>query len=189
MNCVATYGMTETGSGVVYDGAPLVGVDVRVAADGEISLRGPMLLRAYRDGTDPKDPDGWFATGDLGDWSAGRLVVPGRRGDLIITGGDNVWPDAVERALAGAPGVRDVAVAGRADAEWGQRVVAYVVPTDPAAAPSLDSLRNFVKRTLPAYAAPRELLVVASIPRTALGKLRRSVLGAGDEEPSEQHHR
>ncbi|MEP6298516.1 MAG: AMP-binding protein, partial [Ilumatobacter sp.] len=91
-NCVTTYGMTETGSGVVYDGMPLHGVEVRVV-DGEIRLRGPMLLRQYRSGIDPKDADGWFATGDLGRWlDDGRLHVEGRRGDLIITGGENVWP-------------------------------------------------------------------------------------------------
>ena len=65
-NVVTTYGITETGSGVVYDGAPLDGVDVAIADDGEIRVRGPMLLRAYRDGTSPLDPDGWFPTGDLG---------------------------------------------------------------------------------------------------------------------------
>ncbi len=77
-NCVVTYGMTETGSGVVYDGVPLDGVEVRVAPDGEIALRGPMLLRAYRDGTVPIDGDGWLPTGDLGRLAAGR-TAPRRR--------------------------------------------------------------------------------------------------------------
>lgn len=175
-NTVATYGMTETGSGVVYDGIPLDGVEVRVAADGEIELRGPMLLRAYRDGTDPRTPDGWLPTGDLGRWENGRLHVEGRRGDLIITGGENVWPDAVEAALAGHPGVAEVAVVGRDDPEWGQVVVAHVVPTDPGDPPALDDLRDRVRATLPAYAAPRQLELVAALPRTALGKVRRSAL-------------
>ena len=75
---VTTYGMTETGSGVVYDGRPLDGVDVRVDDDGQIHVRGPMLLRAYRDGTDPL-VDGWLPTGDLGGWlTDGRLAVEGR---------------------------------------------------------------------------------------------------------------
>ena len=64
--------MTETGSGVVYDGDPLDGVEVRIADDGEIQVRGPMLLRSYRDGTDPKDADGWLPTGDLGAVDDGR---------------------------------------------------------------------------------------------------------------------
>ena len=58
--------MTETGSGVVYDGVPLDGVELRIDADGQIHIRAPMLLRAYRDGFDPRDPEGWFPTGDLG---------------------------------------------------------------------------------------------------------------------------
>ena len=64
---VTTYGATETGSGVVYDGVPLDGVEVRTVG-GQIHVRGPMLLRGYRDGTDPKDADGWYPTGDAGAW-------------------------------------------------------------------------------------------------------------------------
>ncbi|HEY8094314.1 MAG TPA: fatty acid--CoA ligase family protein, partial [Acidimicrobiales bacterium] len=176
---VTTYGMTETGSGVVYDGLPLDGVEVRVADDGEIHLRGPMLLRAYRDGADPKDADGWLPTGDLGAiGTEGRLVVHGRRGDLIITGGENVWPDPVETRLALHPDVAEVAVAGREDAEWGQRVVAFVVPRPGAAPPELADLRSWVKAALPAFCAPRELALVPEIPRTALGKPRRDALVA-----------
>jgi O-succinylbenzoic acid--CoA ligase len=176
---IATYGMTETGSGVVYDGVPLDGVEVRIEPDGEIHLRAPMLLRAYRDGTDPKLPDGWFPTGDLGELDDGQLHVHGRRGDLIITGGENVWPTAVERALASHTGVSEVCVVGRTDPEWGQRVVAVVVPHDPGAPPSLEELREWAKRTLPAYAAPRTLLVATSLPRTTSGKVRRDLLSEG----------
>ena len=176
-NAVATYGMTETGSGVVYDGVPLDGVEVRVV-DGQIEVRCPMLLRAYRDDSDPKDADGWFPTGDGGAWDevGPRLQVFGRLGELIVTGGENVWPVAVERALAGHPGVREVAVVGRPDPEWGQRVTALVVPADPALPPTLDALRDTAKRELPAYAAPRELLLVPDLPRTGSGKLARAHL-------------
>ncbi len=126
-NVVTTYGMTETGSGVVYDGLPLDGVEVRVDG-GEVQLRGPMLLRAYRDGLDPKDAAGWLPTGDAGEIAAdGRLVVFGRLGELIITGGENVWPSAVEELLRRHDQVADAAVAGVPDPEWGERVVAYVV--------------------------------------------------------------
>jgi o-succinylbenzoate---CoA ligase len=176
-NAVTTYGMTETGSGVVYDGRPLDGVDVRVVA-GEVQVRGPMLLRAYRDGTDPRTAGGWFPTGDAGEWDAatGRLRVFGRTGDLVITGGENVWPAAVERVLGAHPAVAEVAVTGVADPEWGQRVVALVVPADQARPPTLDALRDAVRRELPAYAAPRELRLVASLPRTTLGKVARAQL-------------
>jgi O-succinylbenzoic acid--CoA ligase len=176
-NVVTTYGMTETGSGVVYDGVPLDGVEVAVdEEDGSILLRGPMLLRCYRDGTDPKHSGGWLTTGDAGELDAdGRLVVHGRRGDLIITGGENVWPDPVERVLRAVNGVADVAIAGRDDDEWGQRVVAFVV-ADANGPPTLEDLRASVKDALAAHAAPRELVLVESIPRTALGKVRRGAL-------------
>ena len=77
-NAVATYGMTETGSGVVYDGVPLDGVEVDVV-NAEIRLRCPMLLRGYRDGTDPEDADGWFPTGDAGIWDAASGPAPRAR--------------------------------------------------------------------------------------------------------------
>lgn len=176
-NVLTTYGMTETGSGVVYSGVALDGVDVRIDPDGVISLRGPMLLRTYRNGVDPKSGDGWFATGDVGEWAdtpdGRRLVVHGRRGDMINSGGEKVWPDAVEHALSGHPAVSEVAVVGLDDPEWGQRVVAVVVPR-PGGLPTLDEVRAAVKETLPAYCAPRELVLAESIPRTALGKIRRS---------------
>jgi o-succinylbenzoate---CoA ligase len=173
-NVVTTYGMTETGSGVVYDGCPLDGVDVRTEVDGEIHLRGPMLLRAYRDGTVPLR-DGWFATGDLGRWDAdGRLVVDGRRRDLIISGGENVWPEPVEAVLLRHPNVADVAVAGEPDPEWGQAVTAYVVAAGEP--PTLDELRDTVKQELAPHCAPRHLVLVAAIPRTSLGKIRRGEL-------------
>jgi O-succinylbenzoic acid--CoA ligase len=178
-NAVTTYGMTETGSGVVYDGVPLPGVEVRVDEAGEVHVRGPMLLRAYRDGHDPKDADGWLATGDLGHWLPdGRLHVDGRRGDLIITGGENVWPEAVEAALLEHAAVADVAVSGKNDPEWGQRVVAFVVPAPGAPAPALDELRAWVKERLPAFAAPRQLVLVDRLPRTSLGKVARGRLVA-----------
>lgn len=168
-NSVTTYGMTETGSGVVYDGVPLDDVEVSIDEHREIHLRGPMLLRAYRDGVDPKDADGWLPTGDLGRWlDDGRLHVEGRRGDLIITGGENVWPEAVEALLRTHPDVADVMVRGRDDAEWGQLVEAVIAPH--ATPPTLESLRAHVKATAPAFMAPKSVQFVSEVPRTALGK-------------------
>lgn len=186
-NVVHTYGLTESGGGVVYDGVPLDGVEVAVAADGGISLRGPVLARGTRgpDGTvDPyTGPEGWLATGDVGRWvcDAGgpdRLVVEGRADDLIVTGGENVWPDAVEARLRSHPGVAEVAVVGRPDPAWGQRVVATVVPVDASAPPTLGDLRDHVRSHLPAHCAPREVVTTVSLPRTALGKVRRQELAA-----------
>jgi O-succinylbenzoic acid--CoA ligase len=173
---VATYGMTETGSGVVYDGVPLDGVDVRIDGEGQILLRAPMLLRAYRDGTDPKDADGWFPTDDLGTFDGERLQVHGRRGDLIISGGENVWPAAVERALATHPAVAEVAVVGEPDAEWGERVVAFIVPRDRSVPPTLAQLREHGRAVLPAHALPRAVEIVRRLPRTDSGKVRRTSL-------------
>ena len=186
-NCHTTYGLTETGSGVVYDGRPLDGVEVQVHDTGEILLRGPMLLRCYRDGTTPLDTDGWLHTGDLGGWLPdGRLQVHGRRGDLIITGGENVWPEPVEALLRTHEGVADVAIIGEPDPEWGQRVVAWVVPA--GAAPTLAQLRAHLADSLPAFCAPKELHLVPSLPRTALGKVQRHLLAAsGDGRPATHH--
>jgi O-succinylbenzoic acid--CoA ligase len=188
-NVVTTYGMTETGSGVVYDGVPLDGVDVtigtgrdREGALGEILLRGPMLLRAYRDGTDPRIPGpdrlgGWLPTGDAGRIAGGRLVVEGRLSEVITTGGEKVWPAPVERAILTLPQVADVAVWRRPDPEWGERVVAWVVPKEADAPPSLELLVEAVRETLPPWAAPKELVVIDRLPRTPSGKVRRQALG------------
>jgi O-succinylbenzoic acid--CoA ligase len=185
-NCVTTYGLTETGSGVVYDGRPLAGVEVRID-DDEVLLRGPMLLRAYRDGSTPLDADGWLHTGDLGRFLPdGRLHVDGRRGDMIVTGGENVWPDAVEAVLAQHPAVAEVAVAGVPDPEWGSRVVAWVVPAA-GEAPTLDDLRAWVSSRVAAFQAPKELHLVSDLPRTALGKVQRHMLQASRAEATDHH--
>ncbi len=176
-NVIATYGSTETGSGVVYDGRPLDGVEVRIADDGEILVRGPMLMRSYRDGTTSIDRDGWLHTDDVGSWSAdGRLHVDGRRGDMIVSGGENVWPDAVERVLAADPDVLEVAVAGVADPEWGQRVTAWIVASDAQRPPSPERLRALVAEQLAAFAAPKRIHYVTDLPRTPLGKVVRAAL-------------
>lgn len=182
-NAVVSYGLTETGSAVCYDGRPLDGAEVRLV-DGEIQVRGPMLLRAYRSddpsGVDPLDAEGWFGTADGGSWDdEGRLVVHGRRGHMIITGGENVWPHAVEQAVATHAGVAEVAVIGRADPTWGQRVVAVVVAADPAAPPTLEEIRAAVKAQLPAYAAPHEVELRAALPRTPIGKVHYQELHTG----------
>jgi O-succinylbenzoic acid--CoA ligase len=176
-NVVVTYGLTETGSGVVYDGLPLDGVEIALGPEGVIALRGPMLLRAYRDGTCPLDPGGWLVTGDVGRIEeSGRLVVLGRADECIVTGGENVWPDAVEAVIRTIPGCDEVAVAGVADPEWGERVVAFVVGS--AVTPTLDEVRAVVRDELGAPAAPKEVVVVDTLPRTPSGKVRRAALRA-----------
>jgi O-succinylbenzoic acid--CoA ligase len=175
-NVVTTYGLTETGSGVVYDGLALDGVEIRVGDRDEIGLRGPMLLRAYRDGTTPLR-DGWLATGDAGGFDpSGRLFLHGRLRDLVISGGENVWPVEVEAVIRRARSVADVAVGGRPDPEWGERVVAFVVAARGVTPPLLDELRDMVKDHLGPWAAPRELVLVDSLPRNQAGKVMRDAL-------------
>ena len=131
---------------MVYDGVPLEGVEVTLGdgsfgSRGEILVRGPMLVRAYRDGHDPKLAGGWLPTGDGGSIDRdGRLVVHGRMSEVIVTGAEKVWPVVVEHVLAGHPEVAEVAVWKRPDPEWGERVVAWVVPVDPFAPPAGDEL-------------------------------------------------
>jgi O-succinylbenzoic acid--CoA ligase len=188
--------LTETGSGVVYDGRPLAGVDValrygdgtfgtvdddvQALPEGEILIRAPMLFRCYRDGSTgrvrgPGGEGSWFATGDAGHFEqGGNLAVSGRIDDVITTGAEKVWPDVVERVLSAHPGVAEVAVWKRSDPEWGERVVVWIVPTDDA--PSLDDLRKVVAETIAPWAAPKELVIVDDLPRTASGKIRRRAL-------------
>ena len=189
---VRTYGLTETFGGVAHDGHPLDGVDLAITADGEITVRGPMVLRRYR--LDPAATrsalrGGWLHTGDLGRIGPdGRLEVLGRRDDLVITGGVSVHPAEVEAVLLRHPDVADVAVGGAPDREWGERLVAYVVPADQRRPPSLDDLRAFARERLAAARAPRELVLVDGLPRTPSGKLLRRLLPgtAGAKMPPER---
>ncbi len=190
INCVTTYGMTESGSGCIYDGFPLDGVEMSVRSatasatgdisthgTGEIMLRGKPLLRCYRDGEDPKDLNGWFATGDMGTMDAdGRLQVTGRISEVIITGGEKVSPEQVERILQNHSLVHEVAVIGAPDTEWGERVVACVVPEYPDNPPSLQQLAELVKISLAPWSTPKELRIVNSLPKTSISKIDRKAL-------------
>ncbi len=185
---ITTYGMSETCGGCVYDGMPLDGVSAQIGADGRIRIAGPVLFSGYRlrpDLTALARDGRWFVTSDLGAVdAAGRLVVRGRADEVIITGGEKVVASEVAAVLGSCPGVREAAVVGRPDAEWGQRVTAIVVPADPAAPPELATLRAHVRGRLPGYAAPRALVLVARLPLLPSGKpdlarLRDPAMDAG----------
>jgi O-succinylbenzoic acid--CoA ligase len=182
-NAISTYGLTETGGGVVYDGVPLRDIEISIR-DGEVLVRTPTLARAYRFGA-LEQHDGWLRTGDLGSLRDGILHVDGRRDDLISTGGNKVWPHVVERRLSEHPLVADVAVRGMPDREWGSSVCAWVVPKEREHPPSLDALRAHVKETLAAYCAPRRVAIIDRIPRNSLGKIivdRLPKIESGDSD-------
>ena len=178
---IQVYGMTETTSQVSLlspadatrkagsAGQALLGADLRID-DGEILVRGPVVA--------PTAPtqDGWLRTGDLGTLdSEGYLWVDGRKDDLIVTGGENVMPERVEDILNAHPDVADAAVVGRPDPEWQQAVTAIVV-LRPGATEDPDALRAHCAAELAGYEVPKSFVFVADLPRTASGKLMRSVL-------------
>jgi o-succinylbenzoate---CoA ligase len=192
---ITTYGMSETCGGCVYDGLPLDGVMIATtsdgdrAGDGRIRISGPVLFSGYRDRPDltAAAMDGaWFVTSDLGTvGDGGRLTIRGRADDVIITGGEKVVAGEVAALLETCPGVREAAVVGRPDAEWGERVTAVVVPDNPAQPPTLDLLCRHVRERLPRYALPRALVLRPAMPMLPSGKpdletLRREQSPAGN---------
>jgi O-succinylbenzoic acid--CoA ligase len=173
---VTSYGMTETWGGFALDGRPLDGAEVRIAGDGEVQVKGPMVMAGYRG--DPAatasafDGD-WLRTRDSGTWDGTRLEITGRLDDVIISGGIKVSPSMVEDALVEHGLVADAAVIGEEDEEWGQRIVAEVVAADPQLLPTLQELRDHVGARLSMTAAPREVRFVEAIERNRGGKVVR----------------
>jgi o-succinylbenzoate---CoA ligase len=171
---VTTYGMSETCGGCVYDHLPLDGVSVTTGDDGRIRIGGPVLFSGYRlrpDLTAAALNRGWFVTSDLGAVDVpGRLTVRGRADDVINTGGEKVVAGEVASVLETCPGVREAVVVGRPDGEWGERVTAVIVPDNSAQPPTLDLLSRHVRKRLPRYAAPRELVLLDALPMLPSGK-------------------
>ena len=142
--------------------------------------RGPSVFRGYWNRPEATAElfvdDGWLRTGDLGEFDQdGYLRIVGRSKDLIITGGYNVYPQEVEDVLRRHPRIDDVAVAGLASEEWGETVVAWIVPRgelDP------EEVIAFASRHLAGYKRPRLIKVVAELPRNSLGKVLKRELPA-----------
>lgn len=152
---VTSYGMTETSSLIIADGKLLPGAEARIAEDGELLVRGKTLFSGYWTGTrleTPFDETGWFATGDLAVWSptSGYSIV-GRKDNQFISGGENIQPEEIERALCEHPAVLDVVVVPREDAEWGARPVAFVRSREKV---TLEELRAFLGERLARYKLP-----------------------------------
>lgn len=176
LRVVQTWGMTETCSMATCErpddadgataGPPLPGFEVQIDA-GEVLVRGPAVMRGYL-GHEPLEGR-FFRTGDLGELDArGRLTVHARRTDLIVSGGENVYPAEVEAALMAHPAVREAAVLPESDERWGQVGVAYLVTsaTD-------DELREHLRGRLARYKIPARFVRLAELPRNAGGKVDR----------------
>lgn len=188
-----TYGLTETASQVTTSlredvsrpgrgaGTPLPGTEVRIVdADsdgiGEIAVRGPTVMAGYfrnPEATARALRDGWLHTGDVGRIVAGgELHVTDRRSDLIVSGGENVYPAEVEAVLLAHPAVLEAGVFAAPDPEWGQRVCAAVV-LRPGAHASDGELQAFTAQRLARFKVPRSIALLESLPRTSSGKLQR----------------
>jgi acyl-CoA synthetase (AMP-forming)/AMP-acid ligase II/NAD(P)-dependent dehydrogenase (short-subunit alcohol dehydrogenase family) len=191
------YASTESGSGTFATprdlraapgtvGKPVAGTTIKILDDdgtelppgetGRIFVRGPLLFEGYTGGGDKDRIDGLMATGDVGHFDdQGRLFIDGRDDEMIVSGGENVFPQEVEELLLGHEAVADAAVLGVPDEEFGQRLAAFVV-LKPGASTEPQQLKPYVQERLARYKVPREITVVDDLPRTASGKLQRGKL-------------
>ena len=188
------YGTTETGFGAIATpedlraapgtvGRPPYGATVRVLDEkgaplpagksGRIFIGGRMVFEGYSGGGNRDMVAGLMSTGDLGHFdSQGRLFIDGREDDMIVSGGENVFPGEVEEALLRHPGIADVAVLGVTDEQFGQRLKAYVVAAKDAH-PTEKDLKEYVRRNLARFKVPREVVFTDGIPRNSTGKVLR----------------
>ncbi len=155
------------------------GREVADGGGGRIFVGSELLFDGYTGGEDKLRLGGLMSTGDVGHFDAdGRLFVDGRDDDMIISGGENVFPGEVEDVLAAMPGVREAAVVGVADDDFGQRLRAYVVPTEGSTLTEPE-VRDHVRAALAAYKVPRDVLFVEQLPRNATGKVLKRELNDG----------
>jgi acyl-CoA synthetase (AMP-forming)/AMP-acid ligase II/NAD(P)-dependent dehydrogenase (short-subunit alcohol dehydrogenase family) len=195
------YASTEVGSGTLATpadlrsapgtvGKPMAGVRVVILDEegvevprgqtGRIFIGSPLLFEGYTGGGNKEVIDGLMSTGDLGHFDEhGRLFVDGRDDDMILSGGENVFPQEVEDLLLAHDAVADAAVFGVPDDQFGQRLAARVVLEDRASA-SEDELKEFVRQRLARHKVPREIEFADELPRTATGKLERRRLSESE---------
>jgi O-succinylbenzoic acid--CoA ligase len=186
---LTTYGLTEACSQVTTQsrgsvnrgdlgaGLPLAGTEVRLAADGAIEIRGATLLSSYfPDAGTPVLQGDWFRTDDIGRFDErGMLHLLGRRSELIVTGGENVYPAEVESILEGCSSVARVCVFGVPDPTWGEIVAAAVVP---AGKPDIDAIAAFVEARLAVHRRPRLVAFTEALVTSGSGKLDRKATAA-----------
>jgi fatty-acyl-CoA synthase len=154
------------------------GKSLKPGETGHICVQSPMLFKGYVGGGHKHSFDGFMNSGDVGHLNEqGLLFIDGREDDMIISGGENVFPQEVEELLAKHPGVADVAVIGVADAEFGQRLKAFIVlQRDQVADEEL--LKNYIKQHLARYKMPREFVFLPELPRNITGKVLKKALAA-----------
>ncbi len=205
LRVIQVYGATETGPIVIYErfdmprhapgttGVAGLLCEARIVDDsglavpdgvaGEIVVRGPNLLQRYwRDeaATSATLCDGWFLTGDIGVRdAAGHFKVTDRKKNVIISGGENIYPAEIERVLAEAPGVAECAVIGRPDPRWQEVPIAFVVAR-PGIAIDVAAIDAHLARHLARFKLPKMMIVRDALPKTALGKVQHHVLRAED---------
>ncbi|MCY0903225.1 MAG: AMP-binding protein, partial [Firmicutes bacterium] len=175
-------------------GQPLAGAELQIlgpegltrgaGVEGEIVVKGPTVIRGYHNRPDVNVEafrDGWFFTGDIGVLDdEGFLYVLDRRRDLIVSGGENIYPTEVESVLMLHEGILEAAVVGEVDETFGQVPVAHVVVQTPGVLTPED-LRRHCREHLAGYKVPKRFIYVSSLPKTASGKLLRRALREGDE--------
>ena len=197
-NLYSTYGSTEVSAVAIAGpadlraapdtaGPVLPGIEVRLLDDGgrevatgstgRIFVRSGMLFDGYTGGATKEVIDGHMSTGDVGHFDQeGRLFVDGREDDMIVSGGENVFPQEVEAVILRHPAVAEAAVVGVDDEEFGQRLRAVIVPRDTAEPPSVEQVRDWVRSNLARYKVPRDVVFRTELPRNTTGKVLRRVL-------------
>jgi long-chain acyl-CoA synthetase len=197
------YGMTETSPVISCDmpsshrvgtvGLPLPGVEIQVRSEtgqilpdtetGELYVRGPLVMKGYYNRPEETqaviDQDGWLRTGDVVQISEdGHITITGRNKDIIIVGGENVYPREVEAVLEQHPGVQEAAVIGQPDVMRGEVIVGFVIPNEGAEITDTD-LRTFCRERLASFKVPRQVFVRDSLPKGPSGKILKRELKAG----------
>lgn len=194
------YGMTETASAVTFNhyyrhvigsiGTTVPGVEVQIrdvagnllapGKEGEICVQGHNVMKGYLNNPEETKAtfweDGWLRSGDIGYMDEdGYVFIVDRLKDMIITGGENVYPREVEEVLYQAPAVEECAVIGLPDREWGERVIAFIVPR-PGSTIVTDDLKNYMKARLSSFKVPKQYIVVKELPKSPAGKILKREL-------------
>lgn len=195
-----SYGLTESATAITYNhyyrhvvgsvGDAVAGVEIQIrdaqgnfselGKEGEICVRGPNIMRGYLDNAEATEkafwPGCWFRTGDIGVFDDDRyLYIVDRLKDMIITGGENVYPREVEEVIYTRPEVQECAVVGMPDREWGERVTAFVVPR-PGQTIVREDLAQFIKARVSPFKVPKEFVIVDEMPKSSTGKILKREL-------------